>query len=525
MKDYRKISAVTAALVSVCMIATGCAGSSDNSVDTVKSEVNASSSAGEASNSSSSGKGRQSQSINIEPGNTEENSSAVKTASTAGQLDTSDLFTDRDLEQTADLSEAKVITVADGKTIDITAAGVYVLTGTAEDCTVRVDVDSSDKVQLVLDNVSIENSGSPAIYVVSADKCFITTSEGSTNSLSVTGEFKADGDTNTDAVIFSKDDLVLNGKGTLKISSAKGNGISGKDDLKITGGSYSITSEKDSIEANDSIRISGGSFEISSSKDGLHSENDDDNSVGWIYISGGDFKITSKSDGIQATTFLRIDGGSFDITSAEGLEATYVRISGGEIEISATDDGVNATAKSKSESVFFEMTDGKLKISMGNGDVDAIDVNGSLSVSGGTIDITCPEQGSAESFDYDGSAEFTGGTIIVNGEQQDSIPTPQMMGGGFGGFGGGGGKRGNFGENGNFPNKDDLPEDMSFPDRADLPEGVEFPNMEDLPEGFDFPNRGDRQNGEDGNMRGGRGGRMNRDADSSEEESTAETEA
>ncbi|MBQ6907578.1 MAG: carbohydrate-binding domain-containing protein, partial [Clostridia bacterium] len=38
---------------------------------------------------------------------------------------------------------------------------------------------------------------------------------GNTSTLSVTGTFTADGDTNTDAVIFSKDDLVLNGTGPI----------------------------------------------------------------------------------------------------------------------------------------------------------------------------------------------------------------------------------------------------------------------------------------------------------------------
>ena len=40
-----------------------------------------------------------------------------------------DLFTSRDYEQTADLSGAVSYTVSDGQDIHISAAGVYVLTG------------------------------------------------------------------------------------------------------------------------------------------------------------------------------------------------------------------------------------------------------------------------------------------------------------------------------------------------------------------------------------------------------------
>ena len=85
-------------------------------------------------------------------------------------------FTERDLEQTADTSEAQNITVADNKTIDITEEGVYTISGSAENCTIRINADDSAKVQLVLDGVDIENEDFPAIYVLSADKVFITLS-------------------------------------------------------------------------------------------------------------------------------------------------------------------------------------------------------------------------------------------------------------------------------------------------------------------------------------------------------------
>ncbi len=216
--------------------------------------------------------------------------------------DTADDYTDRDLEQTADTDVSQEITVSDGQTVTITQAGTYILSGTASNCTVRVEADKeNDKIQIVLNGVSITNESAPAIYVVSADKCFITTAEGTENSLAVTGSFTADGDTNTDAVIYSKDDLVLNGLGSLDISSSD-NGISCKDDLKVTGGSYTITSSSDAVEANDSILICDGSFVINTGKDAFHAENDEDNTSGCIEISGGTFDINAASDGIQGTS-------------------------------------------------------------------------------------------------------------------------------------------------------------------------------------------------------------------------------
>ena len=350
-----------------------------------------------------------------------------------GIIDTTNIFTKRDLTQTADTSSAKTLEVSDGQTLKITEEGVYVIKGTAKNCTIRVEADDTAKVQLVLDGVSITNDSTPAIYVVSADKCFVTT--GADSTLSVTGAFTADGDTNTDAVIFSKDDLVLNGTAALTINSSQGNGVTGKDDVKVTGGTYNITSALDSIEANDSIAVYDGTFTINSSKDALHSENSDDDTKGYVYIHGGTFTINAKSDAVQAVTYLQVDGGTFKLTAAEGFEATSIQINDGTIEISASDDGINGTQKSNSVGTpSIEINGGKLTIVMGQGDTDAIDCNGNITVNGGTIDITAQ----MSSFDYDGTATYNGGTIIINGEEVNSIPQSMMGGGGMGGQMGGG---------------------------------------------------------------------------------------
>ena len=350
---------------------------------------------------------------------------------TGGIVTSDELFSKRDLKQTADLEEAKSITAVSGKTVTITEEGVYVLSGTAENFTVKIEADKEAKIQLVLDGVSVTNSDFPVIYVVSADKVFVTTTAGSENALSVTGTFKADGETNTDAVIYSKEDLVLNGKGSLTVTSAKGNGITSKDDLKITGGTLKVTAQLDALEANDSIVISDGDITVNAKKDGLHAENDDDDSLGYIWIGGGKLTVTASDDGIHGTSFVQIDGGEITVTGSEGIEGTYVQINGGEITVTGTDDGINGANKSSAYETAIEIAGGTLNVTVGQGDTDAIDSNGNLYVSGGTINITS----TMSSFDYDGTATCTGGTIIVNGQTVNSI-TSSMMGGGMGGFGG-----------------------------------------------------------------------------------------
>ena len=358
-----------------------------------------------------------------------------------GAIDASDLFTERDLTQTADLTDAEYYTLQDGQDIEITSAGVYVLSGTATDVTIKVNAGDEDKVQIVLNGVNITNSDSPAIYVVNADKVFVTTTD-TENTLSITGTFTADGDTNTDAAIFSKDDLILNGVGTLNISSTA-NGVTSKDDLKITGGNININCEADAMEANESVAIADGNITIVTNKDGIHAENDEDDTVGYVYICGGNIKIEAADDGIHGTTITQIDGGTFDIdTYGEGIEATIVQINGGTVDVYAADDGINASAKSSAYYPEIQINGGDVTISMGQGDTDALDSNGGLTITGGTINITAQSP-----FDYDGTGTLSGGTVIVNGQEVTQLSN-QMMGGGMmgGQMGGGpGGMGGGFG--------------------------------------------------------------------------------
>ena len=70
----------------------------------------------------------------------------------SGQIDTSEQFTDRDMQQTPDLSDAEYITVSDGKDITIDSEGVYVLRGNAANVTVYVEAGAA----LVVNNATFK---------------------------------------------------------------------------------------------------------------------------------------------------------------------------------------------------------------------------------------------------------------------------------------------------------------------------------------------------------------------------------
>ncbi|MEZ5333947.1 MAG: carbohydrate-binding domain-containing protein [Methanolobus sp.] len=86
-------------------------------------------------------------------------------------------FTDRDLEQEADLEDATYLEAESDTDITISEEGVYVISGEATEVTIYVDAPDESKVQIVLDDMSIVNDDMPVIYVKSADKVFITTTD------------------------------------------------------------------------------------------------------------------------------------------------------------------------------------------------------------------------------------------------------------------------------------------------------------------------------------------------------------
>ena len=351
------------------------------------------------------------------PSATIETTSSVKVDGTT--INTSELFTERDLEQEPDLTNVKTITLKDNEDVSITEEGTYVVAGNVKEVTITVEVTDSDKVQLVLDDVTITNTDFPCIYVKNADKVFVTTTN-TTNNLSVTGSFISDGDIGTDAVIYSKDDLVLNGVGSIIINSSD-NGVVSKDDLKVTGGTLDITCANNALRGNDSVVIYDGNFTINSKDDGIHAEDNDDTNVGYVYIANGTFNINASDDAIHATTILQLDGGTYTLNGAEALEATYIRINDGKVIIQASDDGINASTKSTFTTPTIEINGGDITISMAQGDTDAIDSNGNINVNGGTITINAQF-----AFDFDGKAELNGGTVIVNGNEVTQITNAMM---------------------------------------------------------------------------------------------------
>lgn len=387
-------------------------------------------------------------------GSTEENPSPASSV-----LDTSEIFSDRDFEIGYDEDESIAIQLngdsADcssdavqisDSTVTITEEGTYLLSGTLNDGMIIINTDKSEKVQLVLDSVTIHSETSAPIYVLQSDKVFLTQTEGSTNTLSNGGTFTAIDENNIDAVIFSKDDLTLNGSGTMIITSPAGHGIVSKDSLKFTSGSYDINCASHAVSGKDEVSVANADFTIVSGKDGVHAENTEDSSLGFSYIQSGTFQISAEGDGISTSSCIQIDDGSFDITSGGGRVNAASRSSdawgdfkgGGRheggpgrntegtpgsdpgtdtpnmgIPDNGTPDVVSEDSSESSSSMKGIKAGTELGISGGTFTIDSADdsfhSNGSMTIGGGTYTITSGD----DAFHADETLEVTDGNMNI----------------------------------------------------------------------------------------------------------------
>ncbi|MFV0440854.1 MAG: carbohydrate-binding domain-containing protein [Lachnospirales bacterium] len=218
--------------------------------------------------------------------------------------------------------EGDNVTVDSNNVATISSGGTYIIRGTSSNGQVYVNALEQD-VELVFDNVSLSNSTSAPIFIYEAKDTTITLADGSINTFSdVASEVELD-DTNEreeNATIFSKQDLVIRGNGSLVVEGNYKNGITSKDDLTILGGDFTVTAANNGIIGKDSISISDGTFDIVAGGDGFQSDNTTDVDKGYIVVDGGQFNIDAVHDGLQAENLLTINDGEFYVITNGGSE-------------------------------------------------------------------------------------------------------------------------------------------------------------------------------------------------------------
>jgi len=160
---------------------------------------------------------------------------------------------------------------------------------------------------------------------------------------------------------------------------------------------------------------------VDAADDGVHSDDR-------ITIDGGTIIAASGDDGIHADTALTINGGSVTITkSYEGLESAAISLRDATIRITARDDGINGAGGNDgspaqgrpgqetydpSSRVSLAINSGYIVIDAGG---DGIDVNGPITMSGGTVIVYGPTDNGNGALDYLDTFTLSGGYFLAAG--------------------------------------------------------------------------------------------------------------
>ena len=198
-----------------------------------------------------------------------------------------------------------------GNVVKIVSGGDFEVTGTLSDGMIYIN--SEEKVKLRLSGADITNSTGPAIFFDNAEKGFITITENTKNTLTDGKEYTVE---EADAVLFSNDDLEIEGDGTLTVNGNFKYGIASDDDLKMENGKITVNSNEHGIKVNDTLSVLGGEITVNAQ--------------------------TGK--GMKAELGLVIDAGTININTPEneGIESKGIlTVNGGEINIVAGEDGMN----------------------------------------------------------------------------------------------------------------------------------------------------------------------------------------
>ncbi|WP_458414788.1 carbohydrate-binding domain-containing protein [Schinkia sp. CFF1] len=300
--------------------------------------------------------------------------------------------------------------------VTIKAGGTYVISGELKDGQIVVDAEDKSTVRLVLNGVKIACGNSSAIYVRKAEKTTISLPKGTKNYLTDGKQyvFKDSSEDEPNAALFSKDDLAINGAGTLIVQGNYNNGIASKDDLKITGGTIQIKAVDDGIMGRDLLAVKEGIITIDAGGDGLKSSNDEDASKGIIALEDGIFTIASGKDGIQAESSLWIADGSYNITSGGGSPEMIKNVEEGmppgpgevQAETTSTEDTNIESTKGLKASKEIVVGGGTFTIDSSD---DTVHSNDSINIAGGNFTIATGDDGVRA----DTSLVISGGKINI----------------------------------------------------------------------------------------------------------------
>lgn len=236
------------------------------------------------------------------------------------------------------------VVIEEGK-IEIRTSGTYVLEGSLDEGQIVIDAEDKGTVRLVLNGISISSSTGSVIHVKQSEQTVVSIEQGTENILEDADEYIfEEGEDEPSAAIFSKDDLSINGTGKLIIQANYKDGITGRDDVIVTGGKIEIHAKDDGIVGRDLLTIRDAELTIDAGGDGVKSSNAEDEQKGHVVLQSALINIAAGSDGIQSERDVLVLGGEYVITAGGGSPETVTAnegFGGGEMPEGGPVNGLN----------------------------------------------------------------------------------------------------------------------------------------------------------------------------------------
>ncbi len=334
-------------------------------------------------------------------------------------------------------------------------------------------------VVITLNNATFTSGDYPCINVDGKSTVYLTSTAGSTNTLTDSRQYGTSYTTTTKGSVYAKGAMVLTGSGSVTLNESYKHGFYAKDYIHVFNGSWTVNSTgRNGFQSVNAFIMDGGNVTVNGT--GTHTNNESRGIIvegaeststpgeGFIEINGGTVVIDTYSKGISAKwdidedretedtsddpfPIVRINGGNVSVTthgrpmdetaqsydilnadggydnepkklSPEGIEGKQaVEINGGTLVLTTTDDCINASTADTDAASWVTITGGRIYCNSSSN--DAIDSNGFISISGGVIvaqGLAMPEC----AFDCDQNKfEITGGLVVGLGTGNFSSPT------------------------------------------------------------------------------------------------------
>lgn len=232
----------------------------------------------------------------------------------------------------------------------------------------------------------------------------------------------------TKGSIYTKGSLLISGSGSLTLNEGYKHGIYSKDYIRVFGGTLNInTSGRNAIQSvngfvmdSGEIKINGTGANTNNQSRGIIVEGAEDTEnpgEGFIVINGGKITSSTVGKGISAKWDIEDDAENED-TSDDPYP--YVLIKGGEISITTS----GTPADESSSAYTFTDADGVTVSETTKLSPEGIEGKQAVFISGGIINLNCTDDcinASRDDSGYAGQVVISGGNIYANSSSNDAI--------------------------------------------------------------------------------------------------------